>query len=172
MQRLPLPSLRLRRRKSNETCVQTKKANSLDQSGFAFSLLTGIFLFCSAKSAIMSDIMIKRILFTILQFFLFLAVFVVNYLRPFGLDPLGSFRLVWMHRVVDNVDKYYVPDGLLLAIGILLVIVAIQAIRRKLCDTPWTMLAFVVAVAIGYRSGIVSHDLSSSLTWIHEYLAG
>jgi hypothetical protein len=26
----------------------------------------------------------------------------------------------------------------------------VQALRKRLCDSPWTILSFVLAVAIGY----------------------
>ena len=104
----------------------------------------------------MSDIMVKKIFFTLLQFVLFLVLFFTG---SFVWHP---FHLQWMHKVTGNVDRYFVPDGLLLATGVLLAIVVIQAIRRKLCNTPWTILAFMAAVAIGYwyRFGVVHHDLS------------
>ena len=116
--------------------------------------------------------MAKKIFFTFLQFLLFLAVaFFGSFGRPFHLE--------WRHTVVDNVDHFFVPDGLLLALGVFLAIVVIQAVRRRLCNTLWTILAFVAAVAIGYRFGLVSHDLSSlerilppALARIHEYYAG
>ena len=118
--------------------------------------------------------MTKKIVFTLLQFLLFLAVsFAGSFGRPFHLE--------WRHTIVNNVDRFFIPDGLLLATGVLLAIVVIQAVRRRLCNTPWTILAFVAAIAIGYylRFGFMSHDLYSlerimtpALARIHEYYAG
>jgi ABC-type uncharacterized transport system permease subunit len=110
--------------------------------------------------------MAKKILFAFLQFLLFLVALAGSFLNP--------FHLTWRHTVVDNVERFYVPDGLLLATGILLAIVVIQAVRRRLCNTPWTILAFVLAVAIGYRFGFVTHDLSQALPFlnIHANYAG
>lgn len=99
--------------------------------------------------------MTKNILFCVLQFFLFLIVFAVgSFLHP--------FHLHWGTTTTANhVTRYFVPDGLLLALGVFLAIIVLQALRKRLCDTTWTVIAFVSAIAVGYalKFGFVTHDL-------------
>ncbi|WP_263366429.1 hypothetical protein [Edaphobacter bradus] len=97
----------------------------------------------------------KKILFTILQFLLFLIVFAVgSFLRP--------FHLRWGVTVTSgNATRFFVPDGLLLTLGVFLVIVVLQALRKRLCNTTWTVIAFLAAVAAGYalRLGFITRDI-------------
>jgi len=96
--------------------------------------------------------MTKKILFTILQFFLFLFVLTV------GTMFWHPFNLHWGVRVTTpGVTHYYVPDGLLLAIGVFFAIVLVQAIRKRLCNTTWTIVAFLAAIALGWQVGFVTH---------------
>ena len=124
--------------------------------------------------------MTKKIIFTILQFILFLAAaFAAAFVGPFVKIVLHlPFHLRWWYTNTGNAESYFVPDALLLATGILLVIVLIQAVRRKLCNTPWTILAFVAAflVACYWKTdfGFVSHKINNGsflqgLARIHEY---
>ena len=95
-----------------------------------------------------------KVLSVILQFLLFLVVFAVgSFLHPFNLH--------WATSVVAGTTRFFVPDGLLLAIGVFLAILAIQALRKRLCDSPWTILSFVLAVAVGYalKFGFVTRDM-------------
>ncbi len=95
-----------------------------------------------------------KVLSLIGQFLLFLIVFAVgSFLHPFNLH--------WATSVVAGTTRFFVPDGLLLAIGVLLAILAIQALRKRLCDSPWTILSFVLAVAVGYalKFGFVTKDM-------------
>jgi hypothetical protein len=97
----------------------------------------------------------KKILFTILQFFLFLIVYAAgSFLRP--------FHLHWGLTVTSpSVTRYFVPDGLLLALGLFLVIAVIQIIRKRLTAAALTTLAFVLAAIVGYamKLGFVTRDL-------------
>ena len=96
----------------------------------------------------------KKFLFTLLQFFLFLIVFAVgSFLHPFNLH--------WANTVTAAGARYFVADGLLLALGLLLVIVITQAVRKRLCNTTWTVIAFVLAVAIAYamKLGFITREL-------------
>ena len=98
----------------------------------------------------------KKILFTILQFLLFLFVL------TFGSLFWHPFHLRWATSVTTpGVTRYYVPDGLLLAIGVFFAIVLVQAIRKRLCNTTWTVVAFLAAVAMGYamKLGFVTHEI-------------
>jgi len=96
----------------------------------------------------------KKFLFTLLQFFLFLIVFAAgSFLHPFNLH--------WGNTVTAAGARYFVADGLLLALGLLLVIVIAQAIRKRLCNTTWTVIAFILAVAIAYamKLGFITREL-------------
>ena len=96
----------------------------------------------------------KKFLFTLLQFFLFLIVFAVgSFLHPFNLH--------WANTVTTAGARYFVADGLLMALGLLLVIVIAQAVRKRLCNTTWTVIAFILAVAIAYamKLGFITREL-------------
>jgi hypothetical protein len=97
----------------------------------------------------------KKALATFTQFLLFLIVFAVgSFLHPFNLH--------WGLTVTTpSMTRYFVPDGLLLALGIFLAIVIIQTIRKRTCDTPWTVIGFLLAIAVGYamKFGFVTHDI-------------
>ena len=96
----------------------------------------------------------KKALATLAQFLLFLLFFAVG-------SVLHPFNLHWATTTTTTATRYFVPDGLLLALGVFLAIILIQALRKRLCDTPWTILAFVLAIGIGYamKFGFVTHDL-------------
>jgi hypothetical protein len=85
----------------------------------------------------------KKFLSTLLQFFLFFIVFAAgSFLHPFNLH--------WNNSITAAGTRYFIADGLLLTLGLLLVIIGIQAVRKRLCNTTWTVIAFILAVAIGY----------------------
>jgi hypothetical protein len=96
----------------------------------------------------------KKVLFTILQFFLFLIIFAAgSFLHPFNLH--------WgLTITTPSVTRYFVPDGLLLALGLFLVIAVIQIIRKRLGAAAWTTLAFLLAIAAGYamKLGFVTRE--------------
>jgi cell division protein FtsW (lipid II flippase) len=91
----------------------------------------------------------------VLQFLLFLFIFAVG---SFLWHP---FNLHWATTVSGHTTRYFIPDGLLLALGVFLAILAVQALRKRLCDSPWTILSFVLAVAIGYalKFGYATKDV-------------
>jgi xanthine/uracil permease len=96
----------------------------------------------------------KKALATFAQLLLFLALFAVgSFLHPFNLH--------WAAAASAGTTRYFVPDGLLLALGVFLAIVLVQALRKRMCDTPWTTLSFVLAIAVGYamKLGFVTRDL-------------
>jgi len=97
----------------------------------------------------------KKALAVILQFLLFLFIFAIG---SFLWHP---FNLHWATTVSDHATRYFVPDGLLLALGVFLAILAVQALRKRLCDSPWTILSFALAVAIGYalKFGYATKDV-------------
>ena len=97
----------------------------------------------------------KKILVTFLQFLLFLILFAIgSFLHPFNLH--------WATTAAAGTSRFFIPDGLLLALGVFLAILAVQALRKRTCDSPWTILGFVLAIAIGYalKFGFVTKDLN------------
>ena len=97
----------------------------------------------------------KKILITFLQFLLFLIIFAVG-------SVLHPFNLQWAATAAAGTSRYFIADGLLLSIGVFLAILAVQAIRKRTCDSPWTILSFVIAIGIGYamKFGFVTKDLN------------
>lgn len=90
------------------------------------------------------------------QFLLFLFLFALgSFLHPFNLH--------WATTMARGSTHYFVPDGLLLALGVFLGIVIVQSIRKRLCNTSWTILAFLLAIAVGYviRLGFVTTEVIS-----------
>jgi hypothetical protein len=96
----------------------------------------------------------KKFLSTVLQFFLFLIVFAIgSFLHPFNLH--------WGNTVTAAGERYFVADGLLLTLGLFVVIIIAQAIRKRLCNTTWTVIAFILAVAAAYamKLGFITREL-------------
>lgn len=97
----------------------------------------------------------KKALAVILQFLFFLIIFALgSFLHPFNLH--------WAAAASASTTRFFVPDGLLLVLGLFLAILAVQALRKRTCDAPWTILSFVLAIAIGYalKFGFVTQDLN------------
>ncbi|HEX2917291.1 MAG TPA: hypothetical protein VHN81_02160 [Edaphobacter sp.] len=87
----------------------------------------------------------KKALLTIAQFLLFLGIFALgSFLHPFNLHHWATTPSS------AGVNRYFVPDGLLLAIGTFLAIVIVQALRKRTCNTTWTIVAFLIAIGVGY----------------------
>ena len=87
----------------------------------------------------------KKALLTVAQFLLFLGIFALgSFLHPFNLHHWATTPSS------AGVNRYFVPDGLLLAIGTFLAIVIVQALRKRTCNTTWTIVAFLIAIGVGY----------------------
>lgn len=96
----------------------------------------------------------KKAFTTLAQFLLFLAVFALgSFLHPFNLHWATT-------SVAPGTSRYFIPDGLLLSIGVFLAIVITQTLRKRMCNTAWTVVAFLLAVAVGYalRLGFITRD--------------
>jgi hypothetical protein len=96
----------------------------------------------------------KKFLSIVLQFFLFLIVFAIgSFLHPFNLH--------WGNTVTAAGARYFVADGLVLTLGLFVVIIIAQAIRKRLCNTTWTVIAFILAVAAAYamKLGFITREL-------------
>lgn len=89
------------------------------------------------------------------QTILFLLVFLLGTF----LDP---FHLKWfVHHPSPLTTRYFVPDGLLLAIALWLLLLAIQALRKRLeTSGRRTSIALTLAVILGMlsRFGFATHD--------------
>jgi hypothetical protein len=112
----------------------------------------------------------KKVFAVIGQFFVFLVIFAVgSFLHPFNIHWASSSSKITESTDANGVTTvvgthtahYFVPDGLLLAVGVLLAIVIVQLIRKRSRNTVWTVLAFALALVVGYamRFGYVTQDL-------------
>jgi xanthine/uracil permease len=90
----------------------------------------------------------KKILFTFLQFLLFLVVLIVgSFLHP--------FHLRWGVTVTaSGATRYFVPDGLLLALALFVLIAAVQIVRKRLQAAAWTTVALILALVAGYAMSL------------------
>ena len=98
--------------------------------------------------------MIKRTLFTLLQFVLFLILFAAGGVLPiFGLPSFisrwadGTRGLQW--------------DGVFLMLALLVLILLIEALRKRIRSAaPWTALALALAAIAGLamKFGFMSFD--------------
>lgn len=100
--------------------------------------------------------MIKKVLLGAVQLFLFYAVFLAGSL----FDP---FRMKWfITHPTPLSTRYFVPDGLLLATGLFLLILVGEALAKRIrsAGIP-TSIAFVAALLLGLLSkfGWATHDL-------------
>jgi len=95
----------------------------------------------------------KKALNIVVQFILFLGLFAVgSFMHPLNWH--------WATTVTPEGTRYFIADGLLLSVGAFLAIVVVQAIRKRLCNTSRTIIAFVLAVVVGYivRLGFITTE--------------
>jgi hypothetical protein len=97
--------------------------------------------------------LIKKVLFTLLQFVLFLILFAAGGVLPiFGLP---SFISRWA-----NGTRGFQWDGVFLMLALLVLILLIEALRKRIRSAPWTALAFALAAIAGLamKFGFMSFD--------------
>ena len=98
--------------------------------------------------------MIKRTLFTLLQFVLFLILFAAGGVLPiFGLP---SFISKWADGT-----RGFQWDGVFLMLALLVVVLLIEALRKRIRSAaPWTALALALAAIAGLamKFGFMSFD--------------
>ncbi len=97
--------------------------------------------------------MIKKVLFTLLQFVLFLILFAAGGVLPiFGLPSFIS-------RWADG-TRGFQWDGVFLMLALLVLILLIEALRKRIRSAPWTALAFALAAIAGLamKFGFMSFD--------------
>lgn len=89
-----------------------------------------------------------RILSILLQFVLFLVIFLAGSLR-------NPFHMRWgLTSTTSTGTRYFAPDGLLLAIALWAVILVIAALKKKLPSAALTStIALVLAIVVGLRAG-------------------
>lgn len=97
--------------------------------------------------------MIKKVIFALLQFVLFLVVFAVG---TFVL-PLCNISYVTSWA---NGTRGFEWDGILLMLAIFVLILLIEALRKRLLSaTPWTTLALALAAILGLAMKFGFKDL-------------
>ncbi len=98
----------------------------------------------------------KKILLAFGKFVLFLLVFFAGSLA-------NPFHLKWSvtHPTLFT-THFFVPDGLILAAALYVLILLIEAVRKRLMSSGlWTTGAFILALLFGFlaKFGSVTHDL-------------
>jgi len=85
----------------------------------------------------------KNVVLTILQLILFLAIFFLGSLFP-------PFHFEHVLIATPGTTRIFVADGLVLALVLFVLIVILEAVRKRLrIAAPWTTLAFLLAVVFG-----------------------
>jgi hypothetical protein len=86
----------------------------------------------------------KNIFSTILQLILFLIVFFAGSLFPL-------FHIEHILSTGPAGTRIFVADGLLLMLALFIVILLIEALRKRIITSGrWTALAFVLATTMGF----------------------
>jgi hypothetical protein len=97
----------------------------------------------------------KKTILLILQFFLFLGVFLVgSFTHPFALR--------WsVAQVAPGTTRYFIPDGLLIMLALYVVILLSELLAKRLRAGILTTMALILALAVGFMAkfGSVTHDL-------------
>ena len=85
----------------------------------------------------------KKVIFAIVQFVIFLFVFFIGSMLPL-------FHLEYVLIATPGSTRIFIADGLLLAFSLFVIIVLVEVMRKRLrTATPWTTVAFVLAVVFG-----------------------
>lgn len=97
--------------------------------------------------------MIKKVIFTLLQFVLFLILFAAG-----GVLPIFGFPS-FISRWADG-TRGFQWDGVFLMLALLVLILLIEALRKRIRSAPWTALAFALAAIAGLamKFGFMSFD--------------
>ena len=87
--------------------------------------------------------MIKNVIFAVLQFILFLLIFLAGSLFP-------PFHLEHILGVTPEGTRVFVMDGALLMTVIFVIILGIEAARKRIATAGlWTSIAFAIAALAG-----------------------
>ena len=99
--------------------------------------------------------MIKKVIFTILQFVLFLVAFFAGSLFLPLFQP--SLSIVSQYA---NGTRGFEWDGILLMLAIFVLILLIEALRKRIRSAaPWTALALALAAILGLAMKFGFKDL-------------
>jgi hypothetical protein len=86
----------------------------------------------------------KKMIATIFQFLLFVAVFGTGSILP-------PFHVQHVISVTPAATRIFIADGLLLMLGLYVLIILIEALAKRLrTAAPWTTLALIFATSIGF----------------------
>jgi hypothetical protein len=92
------------------------------------------------------QVLIKNVLFAVLQFILLLLIFLVGSLFP-------PFHLEHVLGVTPEGTRIFIWDGALLMTAVFAIILAIEAVRKRIGTAGlWTTLAFALAAAAGFAA--------------------
>jgi hypothetical protein len=99
----------------------------------------------------------KKVLFTILQFLLFIMTFAVgSFMVPFKIQSNLD------HADHLAVTRYFIWDGLVLMFSLFIVILLIEIARKRLAAAaPWTTLALILATVVGIamKLGFITREI-------------
>jgi hypothetical protein len=85
----------------------------------------------------------KKVIPTILKFFIFLIVFLIGSLFP-------PFHFEHVLIATPGLTRIFVADGLLLMFALYVLIILVEVIRKRLrTAAPWTTLAVILAAVLG-----------------------
>lgn len=85
----------------------------------------------------------KKVVVAILQFILFLIVFLIGSLFP-------PFHFEHVLIATPGATRIFIADGLVITLALYVFIVVVQVVRKHLrISTPWTTLALVLALVFG-----------------------
>ena len=90
--------------------------------------------------------MIKNVIFAILQFVVFILVFLAGSLLP-------PFHLEHILGTTPDGTRVFVMDGAVLMTALFLVILGIEAARKRIATAGlWTSIAFALAAVAGFAA--------------------
>ena len=90
--------------------------------------------------------MIKNVLFAILQFIVFVLIFLAGSLLP-------PFHLEHVIGVTPEGARIFIWDGALLMTVVFVIILMIEAVRKRIATAGlWTAGAFALAAAAGFAA--------------------
>ena len=90
--------------------------------------------------------MIKNVLFAILQFVIFILIFLAGSLFP-------PFHMEHVLGTTPDGTRVFVMDGALLMIALFVIILGIEAARKRIGTAGlWTSIAFALAAVAGFAA--------------------
>jgi hypothetical protein len=85
----------------------------------------------------------KNAVFTVLKLILFLFVFFIGSIFP-------PFHFEHILIATPGTTRIFIADGLLLMLALYVFLVIVETLRKRVrTATPWTTLAFVLAIVFG-----------------------